>query len=135
MKKGLTVAGITVAVVAMAAASFGAWKLLTVTDPYRVEPITASPAPTGAKVGYTVKMDTRTISIVSSNQVVVVADPGTSFRYEALWLIERPRKDGSASLIEYACKLPEFAAVDNIHPPTAQPPPKIQKASEAIGWQ
>jgi hypothetical protein len=135
MKRDLIITGIAVAVAVLAATSFGVWKFLTVTDPYRVEPISASPAPVGAKVGYTVKNDTRTLSIISSNRVVVVADPGASFRYEVLWLVERPRKDGSAALMEYTCKLPEFAAVDHIYPPTTQPPLKIQKASEAIGWQ
>ena len=135
MKRVLIITGIAVAVAVVAATSFGVWRFLTVTDPYRVEPITESPAPVGAKAGYTVKNDTRTLSIISSNRVVVVADPGASFQYEVLWLVERPRKDGSTALIEYSCKLPEAAAVDHINPPTAQLPPKIQKASEATGWR
>ena len=86
-------------------------------------------------MGYSVKNGTRTLSIVSSNQVVVVADPGASFRYEELWLVETPRKDGSDALMEYTCQLPKYAVLDHINPPTAQPPSKIQRAAEARGWQ
>jgi hypothetical protein len=71
-KKKLIVVGILV----VAGISTLVWKAFTVTNPYLVKPLTFSPAPAGATVGHSLEHASRTLSIVSSNIVVVVADPG-----------------------------------------------------------
>jgi hypothetical protein len=133
MKRKLIVVGITFTIVLAAGISMLAWKAFTITDPYLVKPLTSSPAPPGATVGYSLATATRTLSIVTSNDVVVVADPGASFRYEVLWLVERPKKDGAGTLMEYKCKLPQYAAADHINPIGSQIPPKIQQIADG-GW-
>jgi hypothetical protein len=130
MKRKLVVVGITFTIVLAAGISILAWKALTITDPYLVKPLTSSPALPGATVSYSLATATRTLSIVTSNDVVVVADPGASFRYEVLWLVERPKKDGASTLMEYKCKLPQYAAADHINPIGSQIPPKIQQVAD-----
>ena len=129
MKKVFIVAGMFVGFALLAAVMLSVWKFATITDPYCVEPISVSVASGGAKVGYSVKLETRPLSVSSSNEVVVVADPGTSFRYEVLWLVERRRSDGTHGLMAYTYKLPRFAAVNHINAPTTEPPPEIRKAA------
>ena len=111
-----------------------AWEVLTVTDPYRVEPLTSSAAPSSASVGYSVSNGSRILSIVSSGDVVVVADPGESFRYEVIWLVEQPRKDGSHNLKEFRCDLPEYAVLDQIRPLSTPVPAKIQQVADREQW-
>jgi hypothetical protein len=111
-----------------------AWRALTITDPYIVKPMTSSPAPTGATVGYFVESTSRTLTIVSGNEVIVVADPGASFQHEVLWLVERPRKTGVSTLVEYKCVLPQYAAADYINPIGFPMPPKIRRVADKERW-
>jgi hypothetical protein len=135
MKKGLIIAGAVLGVAVAGAISVVYWKAVTITDPYVVEPVTASPAPSGGKAGHSVESNTRTLSILSSNSVVVVADPGVAFQYEVLWLVEKPRRDGSHTLMEYRCKMPQYAMAQHINPVGSQIPPKIQKVAEGNQWR
>jgi len=134
MKKPLVIAGIVLGLAVMVSIAAVAWKAFTITDPYLVKPLTSSPAPAGASVGHSVASGSRTLSIVSTNDVVVVADPGASFQYEVVWLVERPRKDGTHTLTEFKCKLPQYAAVGQINPLSAQIPPKIQRVADGGQW-
>jgi hypothetical protein len=110
------------------------WKALTVTDPYIVEPMATSPARAGATVGHALEPTSRILSIVSNTDVVVVADPGASFRHEVLWLVERPGKTGERRLMEYKYKLKQHAVADHIHPIGAQVPLKIQQVADGRPW-
>jgi len=134
MKKPLVIAGIVLGLPTLVGIAALAWKTFTTTDPYLVRPLKASPAPVGASVGHSVASGSRTLSIVSSNNVVVVADPGASFQYEVVWLVERPRKDGAGTLREFKCELPQYAAVGQIHPLGSQIPPKIQRVADGGQW-
>ena len=111
-----------------------AWEVLTVSDPYRVEPLTSSPASVGATAGHSVDSSTRTLSIVSSGEVVVVADPGESFRYEVIWLVEKPCAGTAHLLKEFCCKLPEFATESQIRPMGTPVPAKIQQVADRNRW-
>jgi hypothetical protein len=134
MKKMLIIAGVALGLVVLVGISAFAWKAFTITDPYVVKPLTSSPAPAGASVGHSVGSGSRTLSIVSTNNVVVVADPGASFQYEVIWLVERSRKDGAHTLTEYRCELPQYAAADHINPLGSQIPLKIQRIAERAQW-
>lgn len=111
-----------------------AWKAFTITDPYLVLPLASSPAPPGVRIGHSVASGSRMLSIVTSNDVIVVADPGASFQHEVLWLVERPRKDGARALLEFRCELPKYATIGHINPIGSQIPPKIQRVAEGGNW-
>jgi hypothetical protein len=96
--------------------------------------VTSSPAPAGASAGYSVGSGTYTLSIVSNNDVVVVADPGASFQHEIVWLVERPRKSGSHTLMEFKCELPQCAAAGQIKPLGSPIPRKIQQVADGAQW-
>lgn len=134
MKKPLIIASVVLGLVVLIGVAALAWSTFTITDPYLVKPLTSSPAPAGASVGHSVASGSRTLSIVSSNDVVVVADPGASFRYEVVWLVERPRKDGARTLAEFKCELPQYAALGPINPLGSQIPPKIQQVADGGQW-
>jgi hypothetical protein len=85
-------------------------------------------------VGHSVVSGSRTLSIVSSNDVAVVADPGVSFQYEVVWLVEHPRKDSTHTLMEFKCEMPQYAAIDQIKPLGSQIPPKIQRVADGGQW-
>jgi hypothetical protein len=134
MKKPLVIAGIMLGLAVLVGVAAFAWKVFTITDPYLVKPLTSSPAPSGASVGHSVASGSRTLSIVSSDDVAVAADPGASFQYEVVWLVEHPRKDSTHTLMEFKCELPQYAAVDHINPLGSQIPPKIQRAADGGQW-
>jgi len=134
MKKPLIIASVVLVLAALVGVATLAWKSFAVTDPYLVKPLTSFPAPVGASVGHSVASGSRTLSIVSSNDVVVVADPGASFRYEVVWLVERSRKDGAHTLMEFKCQLPQYAALGPINPLGSQIPPKIQQVADGGRW-
>ena len=135
MKKALIIAGAVLGVAVAGAITVGVWKAGTITEPYLVKPVKVSPAPNGARVGHSVKNGTRTLSIFSSNLVVVVADPGASFQYEVVWLVEKPRGDGSHTLMEYTCQLPQYAAAEHINAVGSELPPKIQNKAGGGQWR
>jgi hypothetical protein len=110
------------------------WKALTATDPYIVQPMATLPAPDGATVGHALEPTSRMLSIVSSTDVVVVADPSASFRHEVLWLVERPSKTGERRLMEYKYTLQQPAVADHIHPIGSQVPLKIQQVTDGWPW-
>ncbi len=112
IKKLASIAGIAALVGIIALA----WQVLTITDPYRIEPLASHPAPEGASVGHSVNSDSRLLSIVSRNEVIVVVDPGAAFRYEVTWIVEQPREDGTEVLREVTYKLTEYSAIDKIKP-------------------
>jgi len=134
MKKTLIIAGIVLGLAVLVGVAAFAWKAFTITDPYLVRSLTSSPAPSDVSVGHSVVSGSRTLSIVSSNDVAVVADPGVSFQYEVVWLVERPRKDSTHTLMEFKCELPRYAAVDHIKPLGSQIPPKIQRVADGGQW-
>ena len=134
MKKPLIVAGIALGLALLVGIGAIAWEAFTITDPYLVKPLTSSPAPAGASVGHSVGGGSRTLSVVSSNDIVVVADPRVSFKYVVLWLVERPRKSRASTLMEYRCELPKYAAADHINPIGSRIPPKIQQVADGGQW-
>jgi hypothetical protein len=133
MKMKTFIVGIT-GVPVLAAIAALVWEVLTVTDPYVVIPLASSTAPASARAGHTVKSGSRTLSIVSSRDVVVVADPGASFKHEVVWIVEQPRKNGSHALKEFTCSLPEYAAVDQIKPLGSSIPTEIQRIANGHRW-
>lgn len=134
MKKPLIIAGVVLGLAMLVGVTAFAWRAFTITDPYLVKPLTASPASAGASVGHSEASGSCTLSVVSSNDVVVVADPGVSFQHEVVWLVERPRKDGTHNLTEFKCELPQYAAVGQIKPLGAAIPPKIQQVADGGQW-
>ena len=134
VKKPLIITSVVLGFAMLVALAALAWKAFTLTDPYLVKPLTSSPAPAGASIGHSCASGSRTLSIVSSNNIVVVADPGASFKYEVLWLVERPRKSGASTLMEYRCDLPQYAAADHINPIGSRIPPKIQQVADGGQW-
>lgn len=133
MKMKTIIAGIT-GVAVLAAITAVAWEVFTVTDPYVVTPLVSSSAPANASAGHAVGSGSRTLSIVSSSDVVVVADPGSSFKHEVIWIVEQPRKDGSHTLKEFTCNLPEYAAVEQIKPLGSAIPSEIQQTANGHRW-
>ena len=134
MKKPLIMAGLVLGLAALFGAVALAWTTGTITGPYPVRPLTLLPASEGAIVGHSVVSGSRTLSIVSSNDVTVVADPGASFKHVVVWLVERPRKEGTHSLIEFKCALPQFADAGQIRPLGSTIPPKIQQVANGGRW-
>ena len=127
------IVGIT-SVAVLAAIAALVLEVFTVTDPYVVTPLGSSTAPAGAHTGHTVGSGSRTLSIVSSSDVVVVADPGASFKHEVIWIVEQPRKDGSHTLKEFTCNLPEYAAADQIKPLGSSIPTEILQTANGHRW-
>jgi hypothetical protein len=134
MKKPLIIACIVVGLAVLVGVAALVWSAFTITDPYLVKPLTSSPVLASASIGHSVASGSRTLSVVSSNDVVVVADPGASFQYEVVWLVERPRRDGASTLTEFKCELPQFAAVGQIKPLGTTIPPKIQQVADGGQW-
>ena len=133
MKMKTIIAGI-VGMAVLSGITALAWEVFTVTDPYVVTPLASSSAPANASAGHAVASGSRTLTIVSSSDVVVVADPGASFKHEVIWIVEQPRKDGSKTLKEFRCNLPEYAAVDQIKPPDSSIPTEIQQTANGHRW-
>ena len=133
MKIKTIIAGL-VGVAALVGVTALAWEALTVTDPYRVAPLTSYPASPGATVGHSVNSSTRILSVVSSGEVVVVADPGESFRYEVVWLVEKPTAGSARALKEFRCNLPEFATESQIRPLGTPVPARIQHVADSNRW-
>ena len=130
MKRELIVVGALLGILVVVGISMLAWKAFTITDPYLVKQLTSSPAPVRAAIGHSLENASPTLSIVSSNDVVVVADPGASFKYEVLWLVEHPRKSGASTLMEFRYELPKYAAADHINPIGSRIPPRIQQVAD-----
>lgn len=130
-KVSLPVLGISALVFAVAVGGMAVlgWKAFSVTDPYVVPPRSSSPAPAGAQAGYAVTG--RTLTVTSARDVVVVADPGESFKYLPLWIIERPGQDGALTTREY--ELSPYTPAEKIHPPGEAAPEEIREAAE--GWR
>lgn len=93
------------------------------------------PAPSDAKTGHTVDTATRTLSVVSRQKVVVIADPGASFSHEVLWIVEIPKKDGPNGLMTYQVEMPKFSVAEHIHPLGSDVPPKIAKLASGGQWR
>src|SRR5689334_13867358 len=134
MKRPLVITCVVLGLALLVGVAAVAWKAFTITDPYLVKPLTSSPAPVGMSEGHSVSSGTRTLSVISSNDVVVVADPGASFQHEVVWLVEHPRKDGTHTLMQFKCELPQYAAVDHINPLGSQIPPRIQRVADGGQW-
>jgi hypothetical protein len=135
MNKAFIIASAVLGIAVAGALTVAGWKVFRITDPYLVEPVTTLPAQNGAKTGHSIEGVTRVLSVVSSNRIIVVADPGVSFHYQVLWLVEKPRKDGSHTLMEYKCKLPKYVSADHLHPIGSEVPSRIQEIAEASQWR
>lgn len=135
MKRVFKVVGVVVALIIAGAVAVVTFKAFTITEPFIVEPVTELAPPKGAKPGHEIKADTRTLSVFSSNLVVVVADPGASFQYDVLWLVEKPREDGSGMLMEYRCELPKHAVAEHINGIGSKLPPEILEAANGNRWR
>jgi hypothetical protein len=131
MKKALILAVVVVA----AGILFLAVKLINVTDPYVVKPVAVLPAPIDAKMGYTVDAATRTLSVVSRKEVVVVSDPGAFFSHEVLWILQVPKKEESRDPVLYRVELPKFADTAHIKLQGSDTPPKIAKFANGDQWR
>ena len=126
---------VILSIVAVAGLIWLAVELDTCTDPYVVKPTVILPAPSDTKIGHSFDATTHTLSVVSRNEVIVVADPGASFSYEVLWLWEVPPKGGSDRLMLYRVQLPEFSDDEHINPLGAKAPPKIAKFASGDKWR
>lgn len=134
MKNILIIAGSALGLAVLVGFSALAWKAFTITDPYLVKPLKCAPAPVGATVGDSITSGSHSLSVISSNDVVVVVDPGVSFLYEVVWLVERPRRDGKHTLLEFKCELPQHAE-GHIKPLGSHIPAKIRRvADESLWW-
>lgn len=133
MKRKFVFVGIASFAVLAGVAVIG-WEVFTVTDPYVVSPLASTPAPAGAKVGHSVSRGSRLLSVVSGSDVVVVADPGASFKHEVIWLVEQPRKKSSHTLREFRCELPQYATLDQIRPLGSAVPTEIQQIADGSRW-
>ena len=111
------------------------YEVMTVTDPYVIKPISVVSAQLGAQTGHTVNREENTLSVVSSNHVIVIADPGSSFQYEVLWLIEKSARDKSDKLLLYKYDLPQHAASEHINPLGSKIPTDIQRIADANRWR
>lgn len=127
-------AGSTLCVALIICIGVLAWKFFTLTDPYVVKPLKSSPAPAGAMTGFSVANGSRTLSVFSTNDVVVVSDPGESSKYEVIWMVQQPRKAGTNTLMEFKCELPKAADVDQIKLLGSEIPPKVRKVAEGRFW-
>jgi hypothetical protein len=123
MKKILLGAALTISACSAVLLS----QVLAVTDPYIVKPIASQAARAGLTSGHFVDGAGRVLSVLSSNDVVVVADPGASFSHEVLWLVEQTRKTGDRTLMEFTYVLPQHAAPEHIKPLGSQVPAKLMQ--------
>jgi hypothetical protein len=133
MKIKTFVVGVTGVAVLVGSAAL-VWEVSTCTEPYVVAPLASSAAPASARAGHEVGSGSRTLSVVSSSDIVVVADPGASFKHEVIWIVEQPRKDGSHALKEFTCNLPEYAAADQIKPLGSSIPTEILQTAKGNRW-
>src|SRR5690606_23831069 len=108
-----------------------AWNVFTITDPYLVKPLASSDAGPGASQGHAVQAGN--LVVISTTDVVVVADPGASFAHEVLWLVEQPRADETLTLREYVFQSPPSATVNQIHPSGTPIPANVQRVADG-GW-
>jgi hypothetical protein len=99
------------------------------TAPYVVRPTTVSSADTTAQVGSVFDSATHTLSVVSDTPVVVVADPGKSFKYEVVWVVADPRPNQAVRRCNYRFALSEYAKAEHVNPLGTALPPEIQKTA------
>ncbi len=108
-------------------------RLLGVTDPYVIRPLSVSVAAPSAKVGCTI--DGKTLSVVTSNDVVCVADPGVSFQYEVVWLVLRPPTAPTQELRVHTFELPAYADPDHVNGLDTEVPLDIVKVASDNKWR
>ena len=99
------------------------------TAPYVVRPTTVSSAATTARIGATFDSATHTLSVVSDAPVVVIADPGKSFKYDVVWLVAESRASQTVGRFNYRFALSEYTTAEHINPRGTDVPPKIQRAA------
>jgi len=133
MRNGAVIIRLVGFVVAVGMAAL-AWEVVSVTEPYLVRPVDSATAPEGARVGYSIAPESRVLSVVSGSEATVVADPGSSFRHEVVWLVEEPRPNGSSELREFTCVMPEYATEASIRPLGTPVPAKIRQVADGSRW-
>lgn len=89
------------------------YKLHTITDPYIIEPLSALPVPDNTAVGHSI--NGKMLSVVSTDNVVCVVDPGVSFAYRVVWLVPKPRTDTEHKLVEYKYVLQFHTNANDAH--------------------
>jgi len=109
--------------------AFFSYSAMTATKPYIVKPSSFRTASNDLQTGYSFDHSTHVLSVASSKDVVVVCDPGKSFRYVVTWIIERPRKTNDLIPVVKHYHLSKFSEYDHIHAPTSECPPEILKAA------
>ncbi|MEI6809288.1 MAG: hypothetical protein WCN95_11260 [bacterium] len=124
---------IAIGMLIVGAAVFAIYKTLSITVPYLIEPTSVRPAAPGATVGYVLKG--RTISVVSSNSIICISDPGVSFQYEVVWLVPKSQPIGKQDLMEFIFPLPAYADARHINGPDVAAPPDIKTVASEGKWR
>lgn len=102
--------------------------LKSVTSPYLIKPASRVSPPVGAAPGTSFNASTHSLSVVSDVPLVVVADPGKSFKHEVIWVIAQAAEKKEEPM-EYRFNLSEYTVEKHIHPPGVTVPPEIKKAA------
>ena len=124
---------VLIGLLVVSGAVFGINKILGVTDPYIIESLSVSPAAPDAEIGYSI--DDNVLSVVSSYDVVCVADPGISFLYEVVWLVPLPPATTVQELRVHKYGLPKFADPDHINGLDAEIPADIAEVASNNKWR
>ena len=124
---------VLVGLLVVSGAVFCISKLLGVTDPFIIESLSVSPAAPDAIIGYSI--DGNVLSVVSSNDVVCVADPGISFQYVVVWLVPLPPATPMQELRVHKYGLPKYADPDHINGLDAEVPADIAEVASDNKWR
>ena len=114
---------IMIAMIVVGGVAFAIYKVFSCFDPYIIEPQSVVEVAPNTKDGYSVAGGT--LSVVSSNDVVCVADPGASFQYAAVWLAPLPPAKQGQVLRLYKFDLPGNANTNHIYWLNAEAPANI----------
>jgi hypothetical protein len=122
------------AILVVTVIGYAGYTAFTVTDPYVVKPASIEPAKKEAIIGYSFDKESKTLSVTTSKDVILVADPGKSFKYVEIWILERPRASNDTLLSEYKFHVSEFAQDDKIHFANTEIPTEIAKVAQRTEW-
>lgn len=120
----LLVAFVMAGAVLLIAKTFG------VTSPYIVKPVSSRVAGEPFAKEYVFDSEARTLTVFSQSDLVVIADPGESFLYEAIWLARVGEESRYPGLMEFTFKLSKYADAKHIHGVLEKKPARIVSATE-----
>lgn len=100
-------------------------KISSSTEIYKISPTSIKPSSKKTATNYSFDPKSQELIISSDNDVIVIADPGESFSYVAIWIVELPNIKSLGGTKEFNFKLTEFSSERHIHGPKEQRPEKI----------